>query len=92
MRYRKFLVARIERTTKLEEENMESPEDKYRRVQLQTWDLSEDDKAALLHVLGLVSSLANTLAETTGETAEDVLRRHHELVDLEESGWQRTTT
>lgn len=47
---------------------MESPEDKYSRLEQmiadtgETWDLSPSDKAALQWILGVVNDLANQLA------------------------------
>ena len=66
---------------------MESPEDKYSRVQQMvledgdTWDLSPNDKAALRHVLNLVTSMADEIAGATGQTVEYVMRRHGKLVE-----------
>ena len=66
---------------------MESPEDKYRRVQQMildngdTWDLSPNDQAALRHVLGLVNSMADEIAGATGLTVGYVIRRHGRLVE-----------
>jgi hypothetical protein len=67
--------------------NMESPEDKYSRVQQMildegnTWDLSPNDKAALRHVLGLVNSMADEIADATGQAVGYVWRRHGRLVE-----------
>jgi hypothetical protein len=66
---------------------MESPEDKYSRVQQMildkgdTWDLSQNDKAALRHVLGLVNSMADDLAEATGLTCGEIVRHHGKAVE-----------
>lgn len=68
---------------------MESPEDKYSRVQAMisddggTWDLSPNDKAALRHVLGMVNSLADVVAQYEGSTVPRVLKRHGEIVEAQ---------
>jgi len=66
---------------------METREDKYSRVQQMildegdTWDLSPNDKAALRHVLGLVNSMADDLAEATGLTCGEIVRHHGKRVE-----------
>lgn len=58
----------------------ESPSDMYSRVQEmvrdngETWDLSDNDKHALRHVLGLVNLMAEGLAEREETPAAEILR------------------
>lgn len=58
---------------------MESPAEKYARVLAMSqdqsgerWSLSEDDRAALLHVLGMVAMLAADLGLKTGQSMSSV--------------------
>ncbi len=69
---------------------MQSPSDKYSRVQQmilddgQTWDLSQNDKDALRHVLGMINSMASDLADATGLSIPAVIRHHQQSVHAEE--------
>lgn len=54
----------------------------YRRVHAMvrddgcTWDLSDNDKDALRHVLLLVQSMAGDLSEATGLSVGDVIKHY----------------
>ena len=50
-----------------------------------TWDLSPNDKAALRHVLGLVNSLAEDLADYGGQPIPVVLQAHAHYVNEQQS-------
>lgn len=66
---------------------MESPSEKYSRVQQMivddggTWDLSLNDKAALRYVLGLVNSLADEIADRSGYPIPQVIAQHAKIVE-----------
>lgn len=50
-----------------------------------TWDLSPNDKSALRHVLGLVNSMANDLAEATGLPVPEIIKHHGKAVESAQS-------
>ncbi len=58
----------------------ETPDEMYSRVQRMvldeglTWDLSPNDRKALLFILGLVNVLADEMAKCLGQTVPKVLR------------------
>ncbi len=55
----------------------------------ETWDLSPKDKAALRHVLGLVNSMANDLAEATGLPVSDIIQHHGKAVHSAQKSAER---